>query len=53
MKLDQLQTSNKHLLLKSISGSQAYGLALPTSDVDVKGVFVLPKKEFYGLDFID
>ncbi len=53
MKLDHLQTSNKHLLLKSISGSQAYGLALPTSDVDVKGVFVLPKKEFYGLDFID
>lgn len=53
MKLDQLQESNKHLLLKCISGSQAYGLALPTSDVDVKGVFVLPKKEFYGLDFVD
>lgn len=40
------------LLFETISGSHAYGLALPSSDVDIKGVFVLPKKQFYGLNYI-
>lgn len=53
MTLQQLQQDNKNLLLKCISGSQAYGLALPHSDTDIKGVFVLPKKEFYGLQYTD
>jgi hypothetical protein len=53
MKLQDLNNDNQHLLLKCISGSQAYGLALPHSDTDVKGVFVLPKNEFYGLQYID
>lgn len=52
MTLEQLQ-NNEHLLLKCISGSHAYGLALPHSDTDIKGVFVLPKTEFYGLAYID
>jgi hypothetical protein len=41
----------QHLLLKCISGSRAYNLALPTSDTDIKGIFVLPQKELYGLDY--
>lgn len=53
MKLQDLNKNNQHLLLKCISGSQAYGLALPHSDTDIKGVFVLPKNEFYGLHYID
>ncbi|HEY5823378.1 MAG TPA: nucleotidyltransferase domain-containing protein [Cyclobacteriaceae bacterium] len=53
MKLENLQNSNEHLLLKCISGSHAYGLNLPQSDTDIKGVFVLPKQEFYGLTFTD
>jgi uncharacterized protein len=53
MTLHQLQQNNSHLLLKCISGSQAYGLALPHSDTDIKGVFVLPKSEFYGLQYTD
>ncbi len=53
MTLQQLQRDNKYLLLKCISGSQAYGLALPHSDTDIKGVFVLPKEEFYGLTYVD
>jgi uncharacterized protein len=53
MTLDGLQNDSSHLLLKCISGSQAYGLALPHSDTDIKGVFILPKNEFYGLTYID
>ena len=53
MTLNDLQNNSAHLLLKCISGSQAYGLALPHSDTDIKGVFILPKKEFYGLTYID
>ncbi len=53
MTLRELHDNSKHLLLKCISGSQAYGLALPHSDTDIKGVFVLPKDEFYGLNYID
>jgi len=52
MTLEQLH-NNDHLLLKCISGSQAYGLALPHSDIDIKGVFILPKAEFYGLTYTD
>jgi hypothetical protein len=53
MTLNELQNDSPHLLLKCISGSQAYGLALPHSDTDIKGVFIQPKKEFYGLTYID
>jgi hypothetical protein len=53
MTLHELSRDNRHLLLKCISGSQAYGLALPHSDTDIKGVFVLPKNEFYGLEYTD
>jgi hypothetical protein len=41
---------NQHLLFKCIAGSQAYGLATSTSDTDIKGIFVLPREQFYGLD---
>jgi hypothetical protein len=40
---------NQHLLFKCIAGSQAYGLATPQSDTDIKGVFVLPPDQFYSL----
>jgi len=53
MTLNELQNDSSHLLLKCISGSQAYGLALPHSDTDIKGVFIQPRKEYYGLIYID
>jgi hypothetical protein len=53
MTLQDLNTNPSHLLLKCISGSQAYGLALPHSDIDIKGVYILPKQEFYGLNYTD
>ena len=40
------------LLLECISGSGAYGLATPDSDTDIKGVFYLPKAQFYGLNYV-
>ncbi len=51
MTLERLIEEPEHLLLKSISGSRAYNLALPSSDTDVKGIFVLPQKELYGLTY--
>lgn len=40
------------IILECISGSRAYGLDTPTSDTDIKGVFILPKEEYYGLNYI-
>ena len=53
MTLHDLENDAQHLLLKCISGSQAYGLALPHSDTDIKGVFIQPKNDFYGLTYVD
>lgn len=41
------------LLFECISGSRAYGTDLPGSDTDIKGVFVLPKHQFYGLEYVE
>ncbi len=40
------------IVFECIAGSKSYGLDLPTSDTDIKGVFILPKDEYYGLDYI-
>ncbi len=40
------------IVLECISGSKAYGLDTPASDTDIKGVYVLPKEEYYGLNYI-
>ena len=42
----------KLIILECISGSRAYGLDTAASDTDIKGVFILPKKDFYGLEYI-
>lgn len=34
------------LIFKAVVGSQAYGLSTPTSDVDIKGVFMQPNDDF-------
>lgn len=38
------------ILLECISGSRAYGLNLPHSDVDKRGVFYMPRISFFSLD---
>lgn len=40
------------IILEAISGSKAYGLDTAQSDTDIKGVFILPKAEYYGLNYI-
>lgn len=40
------------LLFECISGSRAYGLERPGSDTDLKGVYYLPRSEFYGLNYV-
>ncbi|HEX9509371.1 MAG TPA: nucleotidyltransferase domain-containing protein [Puia sp.] len=53
MTFEQIIQEPQHLLLKCISGSRAYNLSLPTSDTDIKGIFVLPRKELYGLTYTE
>ncbi len=50
MDIDYLRKNNL-IILECISGSRAYGLETPESDTDIKGVFLLPKKDFYGLGY--
>ena len=38
----------KHTHLLTIAGSRAYGMQIPTSDIDVKGVCIPPKKYILG-----
>ncbi|MBA3680340.1 MAG: nucleotidyltransferase domain-containing protein [Bacteroidetes bacterium] len=52
MKIADLK-EQKLILLECISGSRAYGLHTPKSDTDIKGVFALSKKQFYGLEYIE
>ena len=44
---------NGLLVFEAISGSKAYGLDTVKSDTDIRGVFVLPKNRFYGLDYTE
>lgn len=51
MKLDYL--NNKNLILfQSISGSRSFGLVTENSDTDIRGVYYLPKEDFFGLNYI-
>lgn len=51
MTIDDLKRRNL-IILECISGSKAYGLDTAESDTDIKGVFLLPKKDYYGLNYI-
>jgi uncharacterized protein len=42
---------NGLLVFEVITGSKAYGLDTATSDTDIRGVFVLPQKMLYGLEY--
>ena len=52
MTISDLSTGSL-LLLDCISGSRAYGLNTPQSDTDLKGVFLLPKAAYYGLNYTE
>ncbi len=44
---------NSLLVLEVITGSKAYGLDTEKSDTDIRGVFVLPKNMYYGLEYTE
>ena len=44
---------NGLLVFEAITGSRAYNLDTPASDTDIRGVFVLPKHMFYGLEYTE
>ena len=50
MTIEDLKHKNL-ILLECISGSRAYGLHTPESDTDIKGVFILPKNDFYAMNY--
>lgn len=52
MTLEQLY-SKDIIIYECISGSRAYGLATPESDVDIKGVFILPWEDYFGLNYVE
>jgi uncharacterized protein len=51
MTIQDLKDKNL-ILFEVISGSKAFGLDTPTSDTDIRGVYFLPKSQFFGLDYI-
>lgn len=51
MTIQDLRTQNL-ILFEVISGSKSFGLNTPTSDTDIKGVYYLPKAQFYGLQYL-
>ncbi|QBA22653.1 nucleotidyltransferase [Chryseobacterium indologenes] len=51
MTIQDLKTKNL-LLFEVISGSRAFGLATENSDTDIRGVYYLPKEDFFGLNYI-
>ncbi|PSL43442.1 putative nucleotidyltransferase [Chitinophaga niastensis] len=53
MTFEALQQQRNCILLECISGSKAYNLQVPTSDTDIKGVFILPQRELYGMTYTD
>ncbi|MCX6216844.1 nucleotidyltransferase domain-containing protein [Spirosoma sp.] len=44
---------NQLILFECISGSRAYGTDLPSSDTDIRGVFILPQADLYGLRYVE
>lgn len=51
MTIQDLKSQNL-ILFEVISGSKSFGLNTPASDTDIKGVYYLPKEQFFGLDYL-
>jgi len=51
MDIQALKAQNL-VLLECVGGSHAYGLAVPESDEDIRGIFIMPRDGFYGFDYV-
>jgi uncharacterized protein len=52
MTIDDLR-ARKLIIFEAISGSRAYGTHHAQSDTDIRGVFVLPENDFFGLNYLE
>ncbi len=52
MTVEQLRNSGM-IIFEGIVGSQSYGIATPTSDVDKKGVFIQDQDSILGFGYVD
>jgi len=43
----------KLIIMEAIVGSQSYGIATPTSDMDIKGVFIQPLDDILAFGYVD
>ena len=50
MTFEQLKNQKELILLDCISGSTAYNLNIKGSDVDKKGIFIMPQDQLYGFN---
>ncbi len=41
------------IIFEAISGSIAYGTNIPTSDTDIRGVFILPEDDILGMNYVE
>jgi uncharacterized protein len=48
-----LQQTERLLLYKVIAGSKAYGLDLPDSDTDIRGIFLQPNEFRLGIGYVE
>ena len=52
MNIDDLRRQGL-IIFEAISGSKAFGLDTPESDTDIRGVFIMPKSQFFGFSEIE
>lgn len=50
MTFEQLKQQKQLILLDCVSGSTAYNLNVAGSDIDKKGIFIMPQKQLYGFE---
>ena len=50
--LDILREENL-IVFEAIMGSRAYGTHLPTSDTDIRGVFIQPLEDIFGFGYVE
>ncbi|RFZ95202.1 nucleotidyltransferase [Mucilaginibacter conchicola] len=53
MTYGQLLQRRDIILLDCVSGSTAYNLNTPSSDIDKKGIFITPQRDLYGFNYQD
>jgi len=50
--IDTLREKNL-IIFEAIMGSHAYGTSMPTSDTDIRGIYIQPKDDIYGFGYVD